>query len=128
MQTDGSRHDWLEGRGPWLTLIGVIDDATGEILHALFREQEDTEGYFNLLRNVISGYGVPLAVYHDGHSVFEPPEGEPKTIEEPLEDKKGLTQFGRLLKGLDITSLSGHARRSPEAESSVFGVPFRTGW
>jgi hypothetical protein len=27
-QVDGSRHDWLEGRGPWLTLVGAIDDAT----------------------------------------------------------------------------------------------------
>jgi hypothetical protein len=26
---DGSRHDWLEGRGPWLCLVGAIDDATG---------------------------------------------------------------------------------------------------
>jgi len=29
LQLDGSRHDWLEGRGPWLTLVGAIDDATG---------------------------------------------------------------------------------------------------
>ena len=28
LQTDGSRHDWLEGRGQWLTLIAYIDDAT----------------------------------------------------------------------------------------------------
>jgi hypothetical protein len=32
LQADGSRHDWLEGRGPWLTLIGYIDDASGEVL------------------------------------------------------------------------------------------------
>ena len=30
LQLDGSRHDWLEGRGPWLTLVGAIDDATGQ--------------------------------------------------------------------------------------------------
>lgn len=116
VQTDGSRHDWLEGRGPWLTLIGVIDDATGEVLHALFREQEDTEGYFNLLHQVISGYGVPLAIYHDGHAVFEPPQNEPKTIAEQLEDKKGLTQFGRLLQELDITSIRS---RSPQSRGRI---------
>jgi hypothetical protein len=27
LQTDGSRHDWLGDRGPWLTLVGYIDDA-----------------------------------------------------------------------------------------------------
>jgi len=29
LQVDGSRHEWLQRRGPWLTLIGGIDDATG---------------------------------------------------------------------------------------------------
>jgi len=27
LQVDGSVHDWLEGRGPWLTLLAVVDDA-----------------------------------------------------------------------------------------------------
>ncbi|GAI47552.1 unnamed protein product, partial [marine sediment metagenome] len=48
LQTDGSRHDWLEGRGPWLTLVGAVDDATGKTPYALFREQEDAQGYFLL--------------------------------------------------------------------------------
>lgn len=46
LQTDGSRHDWLEGRGPYLTLIGYIDDASGELLGAVFRAEEDAAGYF----------------------------------------------------------------------------------
>lgn len=29
LQIDGSPHDWLEGRGPRLSLVGAIDDATG---------------------------------------------------------------------------------------------------
>ena len=41
LQVDGSRHDWLEGRGSYLTLVGAVDDATGTVPHALFREQED---------------------------------------------------------------------------------------
>src|ERR1035437_8347350 len=28
LQIDASHHDWLQGRGPRLTLLGVIDDAT----------------------------------------------------------------------------------------------------
>ena len=28
VQMDGSHHDWLEGRGPQLVLMGYIDDAT----------------------------------------------------------------------------------------------------
>ena len=31
LQIDGSRHDWLQGRGPYLTLVGAADDATGTV-------------------------------------------------------------------------------------------------
>jgi transposase len=31
VQMDGSYHDWLEDRGPWLTLLLAVDDATGTI-------------------------------------------------------------------------------------------------
>jgi hypothetical protein len=41
--TDASRHDWLEGRGPHLTLVGFQDDATSQILAARFQlEPENT--------------------------------------------------------------------------------------
>ncbi len=45
LQMDASRHDWLEGRGPYLSLVGAIDDATGKVPSACFREQEDAFGY-----------------------------------------------------------------------------------
>jgi len=116
VQIDGSRHDWLEGRGAWMTLLGAIDDATGEVLGALFREQEDTEGYFHLMEGVLSDYGVPVAIYHDGHTIFESPESK-LTLEEELEGKeKKLTQFGRLLADLNVTSIRS---RSPQARGRV---------
>jgi len=33
VQADASEHDWLEGRGPMLSLVGLIDDAAGDIFH-----------------------------------------------------------------------------------------------
>ena len=116
VQIDGSRHDWLEGRGAWMTLIGAIDDASGEVLYALFREQEDTEGYFKLAERIVSDYGIPMAVYHDGHAVFEVPEHEPMTLEEQLAGERNLTQFGRLLAELDITSIRS---RSPQSRGRI---------
>lgn len=116
VQMDGSRHDWLEGRGAWMTLIGAIDDATGEVLYALFREQEDTEGYFNLMEGILSNHGIPEAIYRDGHAVFEAPEHEPMTHDEELAGEKSLTQFGRLLEELDIVSIRS---RSPQARGRV---------
>lgn len=42
VQADASEHDWLEGRGPRMVLVGMIDDATGKIL-ARFYPSETTE-------------------------------------------------------------------------------------
>ncbi len=70
VQIDGSRHAWLGERGPWLTLIAGIDDATGKISAAVFREQEDAHGYFLFVRQMVQRHGYPLALYHDRHGIF----------------------------------------------------------
>src|SRR5579859_1527899 len=49
VQLDGSPHDWLAGRGPQLTALGMQDDATGKILAAQFFSSETTFGYLCLL-------------------------------------------------------------------------------
>src|SRR5659263_27880 len=48
LQTDGSPHDWLEGRGPKFCLIGAIDDATNEVVYAHFQATETTAGYIRM--------------------------------------------------------------------------------
>ena len=116
LQIDGSPHDWLEGRGPWLSLIGAVDDATGKVPYALFREQEDAQGYFRLLKRIVQDKGIPLAIYHDRHSIFELPPDKSPSIEEQLEGKRPLTQFGRLLEELGITSIPA---LSPQAKGRI---------
>ncbi len=116
LQIDGSRHDWLEGRGPWLSLIGAIDDATGKVCYVLFREQEDAQGYFLLLRHIVNSYGIPMALYHDRHGIFERAKNEPESLEEQLEGRRKPTQFGRLMEELGITSISS---RSPQARGRI---------
>ncbi len=49
LRVDGSRRDWLESRGPILTLVGGIDDATSRVTGATFRMAEDAAGYFLML-------------------------------------------------------------------------------
>src|SRR5579863_58467 len=70
LQIDASPHDWLQGRGPRLSLVGGIDDATGKVVGAVFREQEDQQGYMLMLRQVVESVGSPQAVYHDRHTMF----------------------------------------------------------
>ena len=56
LQLDGSYYAWLEDRGPWLTLLLAVDDATGTVPYGVLREREDTQGYFELLRSSLSGH------------------------------------------------------------------------
>lgn len=116
LQADGSRHDWLEGRGPYLSLIGAIDDATGKVPYALFRDEEDAQGYFLLLKEIVASHGIPLALYHDRHGIFQRSPKEAETIEEQLEGKRKPTQFGRLMEELDIVSIPS---RSPQARGRI---------
>src|SRR3990172_4956428 len=74
LQLDGSKHDWLEGRGPELCLIAAVDDATGQIPWALFRPEEDAAGYFLLLQRLSRSHGLPLAIYADRHTIFQNPK------------------------------------------------------
>ena len=116
VQIDASDHDWLEGRGPRLTLFAAIDDATGEVLALLFRAQEDTQGYFLLVRRMTMTHGRPLALYHDRHGIFQVNAKREMTLAEQLADAPEPTQFGRLLDELAITSI---AARSPQAKGRV---------
>ena len=114
LQLDGSHHLWLEDRGSWLTLLLAVDDATGTAPYALFQEQEDTRGYLSLLQGIIERRGVPLAVYTDGHAVFQP-RRNPSDLS-PVSQKGSSTQWGRALRELGITQILAH---SPEAKGRV---------
>jgi transposase len=114
LQTDASTHDWLEGRGPHLSLVVYIDDATNEIVGAVFREQEDATGYMLVLRDICLNQGIPLSIYADRHTIFQSP-AKP-TIEQTLKGEEPLTQFGRVLKQLDIRLIPA---LSPQAKGRV---------
>ncbi|HEV2420620.1 MAG TPA: ISNCY family transposase [Candidatus Acidoferrales bacterium] len=115
VQLDGSPHDWLEGRGPRLTALGMQDDATGKILAAQFFSSETAFGYLCLLRQLLRRHGLPLAFYGDRSGVFVRNDDH-WTVEEQLAGKRQPTQFGRALKQLGITFI---AARSPQAKGRV---------
>jgi hypothetical protein len=114
LQIDGSKHDWLEGRGPWLTLHAAIDDATNEVPWAVFREEEDATGYALLLHHISQTHGLPLALYADRHTIFQSPR-EP-TLEEQLAGLEPRTQMGQLINSLDVGLIPA---RSPQAKGRV---------
>jgi hypothetical protein len=122
--SDASRHDWLQGRGPELTLIGFQDDATGQILAAHFQlEGENTVGYLRSLLAMIATHGVPLSLYRDRHSIFQR-NGNHWTLAEQLAGKQTPTQLGTF--STSSASRSPPTRPRPRAASSAPGAPART--
>lgn len=116
LQVDGSRHDWLEGRGPLLTLIGAIDDATGIVTAATFRAAEDAAGYLEVFRRTVATYGRPLAVYSDQHGIFVKDPNRPPTLAEQLAGRRSFTQVGR---ALDEAAIGWIGASSPQAKGRV---------
>ena len=76
LQIDGSPHAWLGERGLRLCLVGAIDDATNQVPYAVFRRQEDLQGYFTMLRHIVRTKGIPLTLYHNRHTLFVSPRRE----------------------------------------------------
>jgi transposase len=115
VQLDASWFDWLEGRGPAMTLHGAIDDATGTVLTLVFRPTEDLHGYATLLHQLGTGYGLPLALYGDRLNVFVRND-EHWTVQEELRGAQDPTHFGEMLRGLGIGFI---AAGSPQAKGRI---------
>jgi hypothetical protein len=114
LQVDGSPHDWLEGRGPRLCLIGAIDDATGKVVGAFFTQAESSWGYLRLFSKIFKRHGLPQSIYSDRHSVFWT-DREP-TLDEQLINKRPLTEVGRALDELGVTLIFAG---SPQAKGRI---------
>jgi transposase len=115
VQLDASPHDWLQGRGPRLTALGMQDDASGKILAAQFFPAETTQGYFHLLHTLLRRFGLPLAFYGDRSGIFLRDDSH-WSVQEELTGKRQPNQFGRALQQLGITSI---AAQSPQAKGRI---------
>lgn len=113
VQWDTSEHDWLEGRGPKLYLIAMIDDATSEIT-ARFALSDSTAENMQLLRRYVERHGRPAAVYTDKAGLFQ--VNRPLHHNKHLDAEPGPTQLGRALAGLDIRRITAH---SPQAKGRI---------
>jgi hypothetical protein len=110
---DSSDHHWLEGRGPRLSLLAMVDDASSRAL-ARFVEHDPSEENRRLLWAYLERWGWPLQFYTDKHSIF--------TVNQPVrhaEDEawpEELTQIGRALRELGIGWIPAH---SPQAKGRI---------
>jgi len=111
VQADASEHDWLEGRGPMLTLVGMIDDATDRAV-LRFHESETTEAYMDILRRWIEKHGRPGSWYSDRHGIFRAEE----KVAGYDQKQSVFTQFSRSLTELGVELILAG---SPQAKGRV---------
>ena len=122
VQLDASRHRWFGGDGPYASPHGAIDDATGEVLAAVFREEEDAAGYFTLLGQILAARGVPLAAYSDRHGVFWRSARERESIEEELLGRRQPTQLGRAFAECETQLILANSPQAKGRVERLFGT------
>jgi transposase len=117
VQWDTSEHDWLEGRGPRLYLIHMIDDATSE-LSARFVTSDSSEENMRMLWGYVEKNGRPAAFYTDKASHFQTSPKASRYLSQVERDPQQLppTQIGRALRELGIGWMPAH---SPQAKGRV---------
>jgi len=91
LQIDATPYDWFDS-GSKQALHASIDDATGQLTGLYMTENECLHGYFSIIRQTVTGPGVPLSAYSDKHTIFRSPLTEKKA---ELGEEANLTQFGR---------------------------------
>ena len=108
VQLDGSPHKWFENRAPVCTLIAFIDDATSQILHLEFINEEATIPIMKATKTYLELFGKPIELYVDRGKVFK------VNLNNPDEEK--ITQYRRALEELNIKVTYA---RSPQAKGRV---------
>lgn len=113
VQWDSSEHDWLEGRGPKLYLLAMLDDATSRA-RARFAEHDTTEENFLLLESYLKRWGRPGEFYTDKDSMFRVNRPVREADDEAWPE--AWTQIGRALKELGVGWIAAH---SPQAKGRI---------
>jgi transposase len=112
---DGSPFRWFDEQGPPCSLLGAIDDATGEVLALTFRPTEDLHGYTVLLHELLDAHGVPVALYGDRSGVLVRNDTH-WTLAEELAGRQRPSQFGQMLEELGVRFI---AASSPQAKGRI---------
>jgi len=119
IQMDGSHHDWLEGRGPKLVLMGYVDDAMSRF-YGRFYDYEGVYPAMDSLERYIRLYGLPQSLYSDKHSTYKTTR-EP-SLDELLRGESAVTQFVRASRELEVRVIHAHSPQAKGRIERVFGV------
>lgn len=112
LQMDASIHLWFGTKK--CALHTAIDDATGIIVGAWFDYQETRNGYYQITKQFLTKYGLPLLIKTDKRTVFEYKRKNEKDMAEDT-----MTQYQHVCQTLGIElQCSSSPQFKPRVERS----------
>ena len=112
LQMDASIHLWFGTKKS--ALHTAIDDATGIIVGAWFDYQETRNGYYQITKQFLTKYGLPLLIKTDKRTVFEYKRKNEKDMAEDT-----MTQYQHVCQTLGIElQCSSSPQFKPRVERS----------
>lgn len=118
IEQDGSIHMWFGEKKTCLHL--AIDKATSMVVGAYFDYQETLNGYYHVLYQILTNYGIPYKFFTDNRTIFNYMSLNP---DKRTSDKDVLTQYGYACKQLGIeleTSSVSQAKGLIERTNGTF--------
>ena len=118
IEQDGSIHMWFGEKKTCLHL--AIDKATSMVVGSWFDYQETLNGYYHVLYQILTNYGIPYKFFTDNRTVFNYMSLNP---DKRTSDKDVLTQYGYACKQLGIeleTSSVSQAKGLIERTNGTF--------
>lgn len=94
-QMDACDHLWFGDKKSQLHI--AIDDATGKIVGGFFDSQETRNGYYNVTRQFVTEYGIPIKIKTDKRTVFEYERKKKKDLAEDT-----MTQYQQVCRTFGI--------------------------
>jgi len=125
LQMDASVHLWF-GHGKSQLHIAV-DDATGAIVGAYFDHQETLNGYYHVLHQILTDYGIPYMFLTDRRTIFEYKQKKSPSIEEDTftQFSYACKQLGIEIKTSSVAQAKGRVERMFETLQSRLPVEMR---
>ena len=120
VQMDSSQHKWLAHIEQKWWLIAIIDDATNEVIFAMFFPKDTLYANMHVIRRHIELKGVFMALYVDKASHFTTTRHS--GIHYSVNPEQDDTQIERALEELDITLIPANSPQAKGRIERLFGV------
>lgn len=115
VQFDGSYHQWFEN-GEEHCLLAAIDDATSDIVQAVFDDNEGVHAVFRFWWSYIITCGRPMAIYLDKFSTYK------INHKSAIDNPEFMTQFQRAMKELNIQVICANSPQAKGRIERLFGT------